>query len=223
MRSAFVTGAYGLLGTAIVHALLDRGVDVAVLRRDVRPRSPLVLLGLEERVSVVAGDVADLALMDRTIGEYEIDTVFHLAAQTIVGDREERADGHVGGQRAGAYVPPRGRRASTSRGRSWPASTKPTASSSEAAVHGGLGSGGRASPTTSRRLHRPHRDAPTSYSYGLARRDDAVRELLGPGDLNFSRIVPEAVDSVIGHRPVIRTDGSLIAISSTSTTARRLT
>jgi len=46
MRSAFVTGAYGLLGTWLVRRLLDEGVEVTVLRRDVRPRSALTLLGL---------------------------------------------------------------------------------------------------------------------------------------------------------------------------------
>ena len=98
MRSAFVTGAYGLLGTAIVRALLDEGVDVTVLRRDVRPRSPLVLEGLEDRVDVVAGDITDLPLVDRTLGEYEVDTVFHLAAQTIVGTAQRSPLGDLGGE-----------------------------------------------------------------------------------------------------------------------------
>ncbi len=55
------------------------------MRRNVTPRSALVLLGLEPQVNVVCGSVTDAELMDRAVGEYEIDTVFHLAAQTLVG------------------------------------------------------------------------------------------------------------------------------------------
>jgi CDP-glucose 4,6-dehydratase len=49
------------------------------------PQSELVRTGLIERVKTVRGDIRDSALMERVLGEYEIDTVFHLAAQTIVG------------------------------------------------------------------------------------------------------------------------------------------
>ena len=99
MRSAFVTGGYGLLGRCLVRALLDREVEVTVLRRDRTPRSALVLEGLEERVNVVAGDVTDGPVVERALGEYEVDTVFHLAAQTIVGHRQPLARAHLGGQR----------------------------------------------------------------------------------------------------------------------------
>src|SRR6476619_5326363 len=83
--TSFVTGAYGMLGSWLVKALLDRGESVVVLRRDDVPMSALVIEGTEARCSVVHGDVADAAVVDRALGEYEVDTVFHLAAQTIVG------------------------------------------------------------------------------------------------------------------------------------------
>ena len=38
-----------------------------------------------ERVQIVRGDICDQPLLERVLGEYEIDTVFHLAAQAIVG------------------------------------------------------------------------------------------------------------------------------------------
>src|SRR5207237_7873241 len=65
--------------------LLDAGADVVCLVRDWVPQSELVRGQLLERVKVVRGEVTDQALLERTLGEYEIDTIIHLAAQTIVG------------------------------------------------------------------------------------------------------------------------------------------
>src|SRR5262249_8751361 len=85
MRTAFVTGAYGMLGCWIVRALLDDGVKVVVLKRDQVTNAALMLEGLEARCTVVHGDRVEPGLVERAIGEHECDTVFHLAAQTIVG------------------------------------------------------------------------------------------------------------------------------------------
>src|SRR5213594_3041006 len=84
-RPTFVTGATGLVGGWLVKDLLEQGADVVCLVRDWLPQSELVQMKLIERVTVVRGDVCDQALLERAIGEYEIDTVIHLAAQTIVG------------------------------------------------------------------------------------------------------------------------------------------
>ena len=84
-RSVFVTGAYGLLGSWLAKALLDQGARVTVLKRDAVAASALSLEGTERRVNVVHGDVCDAPLIERALIEYEVDTVFHLAAQTIVG------------------------------------------------------------------------------------------------------------------------------------------
>ena len=69
----------------VVRRLLGQGADVACLVRDWVPQSELVRSGMVEQVKVVRGDVCDQALVERILGEYEIDTVLHLAAQTIVG------------------------------------------------------------------------------------------------------------------------------------------
>jgi len=80
----FVTGGTGLLGSWLIKDLLEMGADVICLVRDWVPQSELVRANLIERVKVVRGDVRDQALLERCLGEYEVDTVFHLAAQTIV-------------------------------------------------------------------------------------------------------------------------------------------
>ena len=84
-RPTFVTGGTGLLGGWLVRRLLELGADIICLVRDWVPQSELVHAQLVERVKVVRGDICDQVLLERILGEYEIDTIFHLAAQTIVG------------------------------------------------------------------------------------------------------------------------------------------
>ena len=84
-QRVFVTGATGLLGSAVVAELIARGADVTCLVRDWVPASALVSSGTAAKTNVVSGDLLDLQLLVRALNEYEIGTVFHLGAQTIVG------------------------------------------------------------------------------------------------------------------------------------------
>ena len=84
-HSAFVTGAYGLLGSRLVPALLADGHDVTVLKLDDGVASALELEGTERHVNVVSGDVCDAQLIERVLREHRVESVFHLAAQAIVG------------------------------------------------------------------------------------------------------------------------------------------
>jgi CDP-glucose 4,6-dehydratase len=90
-RNVFVTGASGLLGSWMTRALVARGANVVVLMRDVVPRSELMLSGTADRVTQVSGDLGDYFTVLRAINEYEIETVFHLGAQTIVGTASRSA------------------------------------------------------------------------------------------------------------------------------------
>ena len=84
-RRVFVTGGTGLLGGWLVQALLERGAHVVGLVRDSVPRSRLVAERVIDRIDVVRGDVTDYYCVERALAEYEVERVFHLAAQTIVG------------------------------------------------------------------------------------------------------------------------------------------
>jgi CDP-glucose 4,6-dehydratase len=84
-RPTFITGATGLLGGWLVGRLLASGAEVTCLVRDWIPQSQLVRNELINRVKIVRGDVRDQYLLERSLGEHEIDTVIHLAAQAIVG------------------------------------------------------------------------------------------------------------------------------------------
>lgn len=83
--SILVTGGHGLLGAWLIKALLESGARVVAIRRDEPVLSGLQLLGLDREVDSVQGDVCDPPLVARVLAEYEVQSVFHLAAQTIVG------------------------------------------------------------------------------------------------------------------------------------------
>ena len=84
-RPTIVTGATGLLGEWLVRHVFGLEAEVVALVRDWVPQSELISSHLIERVKVVRGDVEDQVLLERVLGEFEINTVIHLAAQTIVG------------------------------------------------------------------------------------------------------------------------------------------
>jgi CDP-glucose 4,6-dehydratase len=84
-RRVFVTGCTGLVGSWTVASLLQQGAHVIGLIRDHVPGSELVRSGWINQIDIVHGSVENYELMERALAEYEVQTVFHLAAQTIVG------------------------------------------------------------------------------------------------------------------------------------------
>lgn len=84
-KTVWVTGATGFVGPWAVEALLGKGAEVVALVRDERARSRFFTEGMNRRVNVVHGDVTDFSICRRTIAEYEVDYVLHLASQSIVG------------------------------------------------------------------------------------------------------------------------------------------
>ena len=83
-RRVFVTGCTGILGSWLTLALLDAGAEVVGLIRDRLPLSNLKLSGADQRIIAVDGDITQAELIERVLNEYEIETVFHLAAQPLV-------------------------------------------------------------------------------------------------------------------------------------------
>src|SRR5215212_1641008 len=83
-RPTYVTGGTGLVGSWLIKRLIEAGADVVCLVRDWVPQSEVIRKGWIEKIKVVRGDIRNRSLQERVLGEYEIDTVIHLAAQTIV-------------------------------------------------------------------------------------------------------------------------------------------
>lgn len=83
-KNVFVTGATGFLGSWLIKFLADGGANVIALVRDFVPKSNLYLSGYDRKVAQVEGELEDYFLLERALGEYQIDTIFHIGAQTQV-------------------------------------------------------------------------------------------------------------------------------------------
>lgn len=207
-RSVLVTGAYGLLGGWLVKALLAKGATVTVLKRDAVSSSALVLEGTEPRVNVVHGDIADPPVLERALGEYQVDTVFHLAAQTIVGVANRSPISTFEANIRGTWTLLEAcRRAGVPR----------TIVASSDKAYGAQDElpyreGSPLMPIHPYDVSKAAADMlARSYwhTFGLPIAVTRCANLYGGGDFNFSRLVPEAVVAAIERRaPVIRSDGS---------------
>lgn len=210
-RPVLLTGATGLLGSALLRRLLSEGADALCLVRDWVPQSEAVRAGLLERARVVRGGICDQALLERTLGEYEVDTVFHLAAQTIVSIANRNPVSTLESNIQGTWALLEACR------RSPKVKAIVTASSDKAyGDHGGRPYDEEA-PLQGRHPY----DASKSCSDLIAQMYAATYDLpvtvtrcgnfFGGGDLNWNRIVPGTIRSVLrGERPVIRSDGSFV-------------
>lgn len=210
-RPVFVTGATGLVGGWLVRRLAALGTEVVCLVRDWVPQSELARAGLLERVKVVRGDVRDQALLERALGEYEIDTVFHLAAQTIVGIANRNPVSTFESNIAGTWALLEACRRS-------PTVKQIVLASSDKAYgdHANLPYS-EDTPLQGRHPYDVSKSCADligqSYAvtYGLPVAITRCGNFYGGGDLNWNRIVPGTIRSVLrGQRPVIRSDGSYI-------------
>lgn len=84
-KNVLVTGATGFLGYWLTKALAQYNAQVITLVRDHDPQSALIRSGLINKTRVVQGALEDFSSLERSINEHEIEIVFHLGAQTIVG------------------------------------------------------------------------------------------------------------------------------------------
>jgi CDP-glucose 4,6-dehydratase len=208
VSSVFVTGGYGLLGTWLVRALLERGERVVVLRRDEPSASVLRIEGLEERCEVVPGDVCDSVAIERALGDYEVDTVFHLAAQTLVGTANRSPLPTFETNIRGTWVLLEACRRLEVARVVVAASDKAYGSHAELPYREDFALQPRfpydVSKAATDLIARSY-----FHTYGLPVAVTRFANLYGGGDLNFSRLVPEAVAAAIqGRRPVIRSDGT---------------
>lgn len=89
-KNIFITGATGLVGYHLTKSLLGMGARVIILLRDGNPQSEFFRSGLFHSVNVVKGELENLSCLQRALNKYEVDSVFHLGAQAIVGSAIRR-------------------------------------------------------------------------------------------------------------------------------------
>ncbi len=203
-----VTGAHGLLGSWLVEALLDRGTTVVTIRRDEPALSTLELIGLAGRVDTVRGDIAHEGLVARALAEYEIDGVFHLAAQTLVGTANRSPMSTFETNVRGTWM-------LLEACRLHGVTRVVVASSDKAYGHHGELPYRETHPLDPRYPYDVSKAAADMlaraywHTYSLPVAVTRFANLYGGGDLNRSRLIPEAVTAALaGRAPVVRSDGS---------------
>lgn len=210
-RPVFVTGCTGVLGSWLTVALVDSGAAVTGLIRDVVPFSHLRRSGYEDRIRVVRGDVTNYELVERALNEYEVDTVFHLAGQTIVPIANRAPLSTFDTNIRGTWTVLEAARRSSR--------TKRVVVASSDKAYGSHQQLPYTEDTALQGCH-PYdvskacadRIASTyALTYGLPVAITRCANLYGGGDLNWSRLIPGTIRSVLrGKRPVIRSDGTLL-------------
>jgi CDP-glucose 4,6-dehydratase len=210
-RPTLVTGATGLLGGWLVRSLVAKQADVVCLVRDQVPHCLLSRDQLLPHVKVVRGDVCDQAAQERILGEYEIDTVLHLAAQTIVPIANRNPVSTFETNVAGTW------RLLEACRRSPKVRSIVLASSDKAYGDVGEQPAVEDMPLFGRHPYDVSKSCADliaqayAVTYGLPVAVTRCGNFYGGGDLNWNRLVPGSIRSILnGERPVIRSDGRFV-------------
>ena len=210
-RPTLVTGATGLLGSWLVQRLLDLDADIVCLIRDWVPQSELVRARIVEQVKVGRGDVRDQALLERILGEYEIDSVFHLAAQTIVSIANRNPASTFETNIQGTWALLEACRRSPTVKQIVVASSDKAYGDQEKLPYD------ENAPLQGQHPYDVSKSCADliahtyAVTYGLPVAITRCGNFYGGGDLNWNRIVPGTIRSVLrGQRPVIRSDGQYV-------------
>ena len=211
-RNVFVTGATGLLGSAMVEELCARGASVTCLVRDWVPASRLLSEGMGERANLVRGSLEDYEVVLRALNEYEIDTVFHLGAQTIVGTASRSPLSTFEANIKGTWVlleacrqlPKLVQRVLVASSDKAYGEHETLPYTEDAPLVGKYPYDVSKSCTDLISLSYYH-------SFGLPVVVTRCGNLYGPGDLNWNRLIPGTIRSALaGERPIVRSDGSFV-------------
>ncbi len=208
-RPVLVTGGTGLLGSWLVAGLLERGAQIVMLVRDRVPDAWVFTSGAADRCIQVSGDVCDGPLIERVLAEYEIDTLFHLAARTIVGQAYRDPLGTFRSNVQGTWeVLDACRRGGTATRIVVASSDKAYGSQSVLPYREDQPLIGRHPYDVSKSCTDLIAQAYAS-TYGLQVAVTRCGNLFGGGDLNYDRLVPGTIRAaLLGDRPVLRSDGT---------------
>jgi CDP-glucose 4,6-dehydratase len=210
-RPVLLTGATGLVGGWLVRRLVGLGAEVVCLVRDWIPQSELVNSRLIEQVKIVRGDIRDQELLERTLGEYEIVSVFHLAAQTTVAVANRNPVSTFDVNIRGTWTLLEACRRSPRVQQVVMASSDKAYGYQETLPYNEM------TPLQGQHPYDVSKSCADligqtyARTYSLPVAITRCGNFYGGGDLNWNRIVPGTIRSILrGERPVIRSDGSYI-------------
>lgn len=210
-RNVFITGCTGFLGSYLAKELVDQGANVTGLVRDIVPQSNLYTGEEYKKINMVFGTIEDEPLLERILGEYEIDTVFHIAAQAIVGVANRNPLATFETNIRGTYnLLEAARRSPLVKRIVVASSDKAYGEQTQLPYHEDMPLKGSHPYDVSKSCTDLLAQA-YHKTYGLPVCITRCGNLYGGGDLNFNRIIPHTIMSVLrGERPVIRSDGKFI-------------
>jgi CDP-glucose 4,6-dehydratase len=210
--ATLVTGATGLVGSWLIKELLARGDQVVALVRDDDPRSELVVSGDYSRCTIASGALEDVDVVERALAQNDVHTVFHLGAQTqVVAARKQPLDTWESNLR-GTYclLEAVRRQRAGMRAVVVASSDKAYGDSAvlpyteETALLGTFPYD--ASKAAAEIVARSY-----AVSYAIPVAVARCGNIYGGGDLNWARIVPGTIRSLLQReRPIIRSDGKMI-------------
>ena len=210
-RPVLITGATGLVGGWLTRRLIEAGADVVCLVRDWVPQQELIRSSLIEKVTVVRGDLRDRDVLERALGEYEIDTVMHLAAQAIVCVANRNPISTFESNIQGTWNLLEACR------RSPGVHSIVVASSDKAYGDQEILPYNEDTPLRGQHPYDVSKSCADLITHAYAKTYDlpvAVTRcgnFFGGGDLSWNRIVPGTIRAVLrGERPVIRSDGHFV-------------
>lgn len=210
-KNVFVTGGTGFLGSYLVKKLVNYGANVTILVRDYIPQSNIYIGEEYKKVNVVHGMLEDYLLIERALGEYEIDTVFHLAAQAIVGVANKNPLGTFKANIEGTWnILEAARKSPLIKQVIVASSDKAYGDQEKLPYDENMPLQGKHPYDVSKSC--TDLIAQTYYeTYKLPVCITRCGNLYGGGDLNFNRIIPQSIQSILNKEaPVIRSDGSFI-------------
>lgn len=208
-RRVFVTGCTGILGSWLTLALLEAGADVVGLIRDRVPLSNLNLTGAVQQITTVDGDICDSELLQRVLNEYEIEVVFHLAAQPLVRLANRAPASTFDVNIRGSWLLLEACRVTPTVKRIVMASSDKAYGDQIALPYS------EDTPLQGRHPYDVSKSCADliaqtyATTYHLPVAITRCGNIYGGGDLNWDRIVPGTMRSVLrGESPIIRSDGS---------------
>jgi CDP-glucose 4,6-dehydratase len=208
-RTAFVTGATGFVGAHIARFLIERGALVVCLQRDAVRANALELLNINSGVTIINGALEDFLLMQRILNEYEIEAVFHLAAQAIVGAANRSPLSTFEANIRGTYNLLEACRLTPTVKRIVVASSDKAYGTHEKLPYEedypllGL------FPYDASKACTDIIARSFAHTYDLPVAVTRFANIYGPADLNLSRIIPGTIISVLKDEPpIIRSDGT---------------